>query len=268
MTTRIVTGNQAVALGALRAGVKVVTGYPGTPSTGVVEQLLTMDLPGRHVEWSTNEKVAFEIAAGAAWAGQRALVTMKMSGVNVAYDALISIAYSGTNGGLVVFVADDPGVSAGMAEQDSRGFALLSDLPMLEPASVAEAYELATAAFEVSERARTPVFLRLTTAVALTHSTADVPDAVPLKPVLDVILERDIARYTKAGARICLDQHRDLIERLAKAGDVIREMGLNDLALAGKPGGFGVVAVGPTYAYLAEGLAAAGLGPGQVSILK
>ncbi len=268
MTKRIVTGNEAVALGALRAGVRVVTGYPGTPSTGVVEHLLKLQLPGRHVEWSTNEKVAFEIAAGAAWAGQRALVTMKMSGVNVAYDALISIAYSGTNGGLVIYVADDPGVSAGMAEQDSRGFALLSDLPMLEPSSVAEAYDLAVAASEISERARTPVFLRLTTAVALTHATVDVSDDVPPPLVRDVVLERDIARYTKAGSKICLDQHRDLINRLTVAGGVIRAMGLNDLRLAGKPGGVGIVAVGPTYAYLAEALAAAGLELSQVSILK
>jgi len=265
---RIVTGNQAVALGALRSGARVVTGYPGTPSTGVVEHLLTMDLPGRHVEWSTNEKVAFEIAAGAAWAGQRALVTMKMSGVNVAYDALISIAYSGTNGGLVIYVADDPGVSAGMAEQDSRGFALLSDLPMLEPATVAEAYELAAAAFEISERAKTPVFLRLTTAVALTHVGIDVPTDVPLPPTRGVILERSIARCTKAGAKICLDQHRALIERLAVAGDAIREMGLNSLALVGEPGGLGVVAVGPTFAYLSEALALAGLEEHRISLLK
>ena len=148
MDTKILTGNEALALGALRAGVKVVTGYPGTPSTGALSSLLKMDLPDRHVEWSTNEKVAFEIAAGAAWAGHRALCTMKMSGVNVAYDALASIAYSGTNGGLVVFVADDPGVSAGMCEQDSRGFALMSDLPILEPATVAEAYEIMPFAFD------------------------------------------------------------------------------------------------------------------------
>ena len=115
------TGSEALALGALRAGVKVVTGYPGTPSSGALASLLAMGLDdGRHIEWSTNEKVAFEMAAGAAWAGQRALCTMKMSGVNVAYDSLISIAYSGCVGGLVVYVADDPGVSAGMAEQDSR----------------------------------------------------------------------------------------------------------------------------------------------------
>jgi len=174
METRIVSGNEALALGALRAGVKVVTGYPGTPSSGAIESLLNVDLgTGRHVEWSTNEKVAFEIAAGAAWAGQRALCTMKMSGLNVAYDSLISIAYSGCTGGLVVYVADDPGVSAGMAEQDSRGFAMMSDLPMLEPASVAEAYRLVQVAFELSERVGTPVFVRLVTAIANSYAPVE-----------------------------------------------------------------------------------------------
>ena len=135
MTIKLLTGNEALALGALHAGIKVATGYPGTPSSGALESLLAMDPPGVHVEWSTNEKVAFEIALGAAWAGQRALCTMKMSGLNVAYDSLISGAHSGVVGGLVVYVADDPGASAGMAEQDSRGFALMADLPMIDPAT-------------------------------------------------------------------------------------------------------------------------------------
>lgn len=259
MTKRMLTGNQAVALGALRAGVKVVTGYPGTPSTGCIAQLLTMNLPERHVEWSTNEKVAFEIAAGAAWAGHRALCTMKMSGLNVAYDALISIAYSGINGGLVIYVADDPGVSAGMPEQDSRGFALMSQLPMLEPATPAEAYELVQTAFELSETTGSPVFVRLTTAIALSHCVLDVdslhelaslPPATPPERV--VLLEKDITRYTKAGSKICLDQHQALIDRLNHAGQVVHEMGLNELELSESLGGLGIISVGATNAYLAE----------------
>jgi len=230
--TKLLTGNEALVWGALRAGVKVVTGYPGTPSSGAIGSLLRMDLDdGRHVEWSTNEKVAFEIAAGAAWAGQRALCTMKMSGLNVAYDSVISIAYSGCNGGLVIYVADDPGVSAGMAEQDSRGFALMSDLPMLEPASVAETYRLVQVAFELSERTGTPVFVRLVTAISNSHAPVAVEEPVP-PPEREPILDRDITRYTKAGAAISMAQHRDLIARLERAGDVIREMGLNQLQLA------------------------------------
>ena len=163
---KLITGNDAIALGSLNAGVKIVTGYPGTPSTGALAALLAMLPQDVHVEWSTNEKVAFEIASGASWAGQRSLCTMKMSGVNVAYDSIISVAYSGCEGGLVIYVADDPGVSAGMCEQDSRGFALMADLPMLEPSSVDETYHITQFAFELSEKTKTPVFIRLTTALA------------------------------------------------------------------------------------------------------
>jgi len=264
---RIVTGNQAIALGALRAGVRVVTGYPGTPSTGCITHLLSLDLPGRHVEWSTNEKVAFEIAAGAAWAGQRAMVTMKMSGVNVAFDALISIAYSGTNGGLVIYVADDPGVTAGMAEQDTRGFARMADLPILEPADAAEAYALAQDAFALSEAVGTPVFLRLTTATALAHSSIEVDEPTP-PAERDVILEKEIGRYTKAGSAICRAQHARLIERLERAGDWIRERGLNRRALAGDPGGLGILSCGAATAYVTEALDAVGLSGADVSILR
>ncbi|MCK4570367.1 4Fe-4S binding protein [Candidatus Bipolaricaulota bacterium] len=254
MNKQILTGNQAVALGALRASVKVVTGYPGTPSTGCLTHLLTLDLPDRHVEWSSNEKVAFEIASAAAWAGHRALCTMKMSGLNVAYDALISIAYSGTNGGLVIYVADDPGVSAGMPEQDSRGFALMSQLPMLEPATLAEAYKLTQTAFELSEKTGSPVFVRLTTAVAVGHALVETEEAIAPKEI-EPILERDIARYTKAGSKICLDQHQALIDRLNHARRIIHKMGLNRVKLSKEPGGLGIISVGATSTYMNEALA-------------
>jgi indolepyruvate ferredoxin oxidoreductase alpha subunit len=235
--------------------------------------LLARDLPGRHVEWSTNEKVAFEIAAGAAWAGRRALATMKMSGLNVAYDAVISIAYSGTNAGLVVYVADDPGVSAGMPEQDTRGFALMTDAPMLEPSSVEEAYRFTQTAFELSEAIGGLVFLRLTTAVALTHAIVDVaPGEAPVGGS-DVgesggpVLERNIARYTKAGAAICLNQHQALLVRLAEARRFLHERGLHRLRL-GKKGSLGIAVVGAPAAYLDEALSAAGLMRDEVSILR
>jgi indolepyruvate ferredoxin oxidoreductase alpha subunit len=267
--TRIVTGNEALALGALNAGVKVVTGYPGTPSSGALASLLEMDLPDRHVEWSTNEKVAFEIAAGASWAGQRALCTMKMSGLNVAYDSVISIAYSGCVGGLVIYVADDSGVSAGMAEQDSRGFALMSDLPMLEPASVDEAYQMMPVAFELSEQVGTPVFVRLVTAIANSHAPVSIDE---LRPPFnrEAALEKDIRKYTKAGSAICIAQHRDLIARLERAGQMIEDIGLNRLQLAGGSGGLGIVASGAAAAYLQEGFEIAskyGFDPSTASVL-
>ena len=258
MTLKLLTGNEALALGALRAGVKVATGYPGTPSTGCIESLLLLDSAdlrskGVHVEWSTNEKVAFEIASGAAWAGQRALCTMKMSGVNVAYDSITSIAYSGVVGGMVIYVADDPGVSAGMCEQDSRGFAVMSDLPMLDAASVEDAYRLVQAGFEISERVGTPVFVRLVTSISSSFAPVDVDEDYLPAETRPAQLIRDIDRFTKAGSLICMAQHRDVIKRLGLAGDIAREMGLNKLSLAGKPGGVGILAAGVVAAYLDEG---------------
>ena len=271
---KLLTGNEALALGALRAGVKVVTGYPGTPSSRAIGSLLEMEVTevgeGRHIEWSTNEKVAFEIAAGAAWGGQRALCTMKMSGLNVAADSIYSIAYSGVRGGLVIYVADDSGVSAGMCEQDSRTYARMFDLPMLEPATVAETYRLVPLAFDLSERVGTPVFVRLVTAVSNSHAPVVVEKPVPPEE-RPVVLERDITRYTKAGAAICMHQHRDVIARLAQAGSVVREMGLNEWRPAAARGGLGIIACGVTAAYLPEGMQIAaryGLDPATVSVLR
>ena len=226
------TGNEALALGALHAGIKVATGYPGTPSTGALASLLEMQPAGVHVEWSTNEKVAFEIAAAAAWAGQRALCAMKMSGLNVAYDSLISTAHSGVIGGLVIYVADDPGANAGMVEQDSRGFALMSDLPMLDPVSVQDAYDLTRIAFDLSEAIGSPVFVRLVTANASSFSAVDLPDEPSAWPERQPLLIRDINVYTKAGAVIAMTQHRDVIARLEKAEKWIAERGLNELRMA------------------------------------
>lgn len=270
MTKRLITGNEAVALGALRAGVKVVTGYPGTPSSGALGSLIRMPLNAeRHVEWSTNEKVALEIAAGVAWAGQRAMCTMKMSGVNVASDALFSIAHSGINGALVVYVADDPGAHAGMVEQDSRGYARMMDMPMLEPTTVAEAYAVMPLAFDLSERCGSPVFVRSVTGIANSHAPVTVEDPVPPEE-REPILERDITKYTKAGSDIAQAQHRQVIARLEKAGEIVREMGLNELTLSERRGGLGVIASGVTASYLDEGLriaAAHGCDLDQVSRL-
>jgi indolepyruvate ferredoxin oxidoreductase, alpha subunit len=264
LALKLMTGNEALALGALHAGIKVATGYPGTPSTGALASLLEMQPAGVHVEWSTNEKVAFEIAAAAAWAGQRALCAMKMSGLNVAYDSLISTAHSGVIGGLVIYVADDPGANAGMVEQDSRGFALMSDLPMLDPVSVQDAYDLTRAAFDLSEAIGSPVFVRLVTANASSFSGVELPDEPPIWPERQPLLIRDINVYTKAGAVIAMTQHRDVIARLEKAGAWIAERGLNKLQKANgnvrdeRRNTLGIVTAGIVAAYLDEAFEIAG----------
>ncbi len=265
--SRLLSGNQAIACAALEEGVALVTGYPGTPSTEAlaeIAELARRGEPAPYVEWSVNEKVAFELAAGAAWAGQRALVTMKMSGLNVALDALIGVAHSGVNGGLVLYVADDPGVEAGMPEQDSRLLAQLCGLPLLDPTDPASAYRLTRYAFALSERTSLPVLLRSVTSVA--HARSPVEAAMRWRPShRQAEFRRDIRRYTKAGSLICLEQHRDNLARLARAEEAFRADGLNTLSLGGAAGGgFGVIGAGVVNACLAEALEERGAAPASL----
>ena len=172
MHSEFLMGNEAIALGALAAGVRVVAGYPGTPSTEVLETVARRKTGRTYVEWSVNEKAGLEVAAGAAYAGARSLVTMKQVGLNVASDPLMSLAYIGVKGGMVVLVADDPGPISSQTEQDTRTFAMYSKLPVFDPSSVEEAYRMVGDAFRLSEEYHTPVLLRPTTRID--HAYADV----------------------------------------------------------------------------------------------
>ena len=165
MHTEFLMGNEAIALGALAAGVQVVAGYPGTPSTEVLEMVAKHKTDDVYVEWSINEKAAMEVAAGAAYAGARTMVTCKQVGLNVASDPLMSLEYIGVKGGMVIVVADDPGPISSQTEQDTRTFAQFSKVPVFDPSSPSEAYDMVRDAFELSEREGTPVFLRPTTRV-------------------------------------------------------------------------------------------------------
>ncbi len=165
MHTEFLMGNEAIALGALAAGVQVVAGYPGTPSTEVLEMVARYKTDEVYVEWSINEKAAMEVAAGAAYAGARTMVTCKQVGLNVASDPLMSLEYIGVKGGMVIVVADDPGPISSQTEQDTRTFAQFSKVPVFDPSSPSEAYSMVRDAFELSEREGTPVFLRPTTRV-------------------------------------------------------------------------------------------------------
>jgi len=158
----LLSGDEAVALAAKAAGVRLGTGYPGTPSTEILEYF---DHLGGQAQWSPNEKVALEVALGAAFAGARALVTMKHVGLNVAADPLFTASYVDLEGGLVVVSADDPGMASSQNEQDNRYYARAAAVPMLEPMDSQQAYDLTLTAFEVSERWKIPVILRLTTRV-------------------------------------------------------------------------------------------------------
>ena len=177
MHTEFLMGNAAIAMGAIAAGLNVVSGYPGTPSTEVLETTAKHNDGSIYVEWSTNEKAAMELAAGAAYCGARTMVTMKQVGLNVASDPLMSLAYIGVKGGMVILVADDPGPISSQTEQDTRRFAAFSKLPCFDPSGVQEAYDMIQEAFAYSERYHTPVLFRPTTRVCHGYASITVKDA-------------------------------------------------------------------------------------------
>ncbi len=175
---QLLSGDEAVALASKAAGVHLGTGYPGTPSTEILENFAVF---GGKAQWAPNEKVALEVGLGAAYAGGRALVTMKHVGVNVAADPLFTAAYTGVAGSLVLISADDPGMASSQNEQDNRRYAVAAAIPMLEPSDSQEAYDFTLAAFELSARWHLPVMLRMTTRVC--HSkTIVVPAAAERQP--------------------------------------------------------------------------------------
>ena len=192
---KIMTGNEAIAQGAWEAGLHVAAAYPGTPSTEILENLSTYK--DVYSEWSTNEKVALEVAAGASMAGGRALAAMKHVGLNVAADPLFTLAYTGVNGGLVVVTADDPGLFSSQNEQDNRYYASHAKLAMLEPSDSQECLDFVKEAFEISEKFDTPVLFRVTTRIC--HSKTLVKTSprkeVPVRPYA-----KDVSKYVMAPA--------------------------------------------------------------------
>ena len=176
MHQEFLMGNEAIALGALAAGVNLVAGYPGTPSTEVLETIAKRNPGNVYVEWSINEKAGMEVAAGGAYAGARTLVTMKQVGLNVAADPLMSLEYIGVKGGMVVLVADDPGPISSQTEQDTRTFGMFSKIPVFDPSSVQDAYEMIQEAFDFSEEYGTPVIFRATTRVDHGYEAISVKD--------------------------------------------------------------------------------------------
>ena len=226
MHSEFVMGNEAIALGALAAGVNLVCGYPGTPSTEVLETVAKHRGDNTYVEWSVNEKVAMEVAGGAAYAGARALVTMKQMGLNVASDPLMCLEYIGVKGGLVVLVADDPGPISSQTEQDTRSFAAFSKVPLLDPSSAEEAYAMVQEAFELSETYQTPVFLRPTTRVSHGYASISVkdPEEYISHPVEGFV--KDSSRWV-IFPRLSFARHRIIEERNDALRDVFSENPLN-----------------------------------------
>lgn len=243
---KLAIGNYAVARGAYEAGVTVSSAYPGTPSTEVTEFLAKY--PEVKAEWAPNEKVALEVAIGASIAGARSIAAMKHVGLNVAADPLFTSAYTGVNGGLVVVVADDPGIHSSQNEQDSRYYAMSAKLPMLEPADSEEARAFTRLAYALSEQYDTPVLLRLTTRVAHSQSYIEEQprDEVPVRPYV-----KDAAKYVMMPG----NAKRKRVELESRLASIARGFNALDCNRAEyRDTSTGVVCAGITYQYVREAL--------------
>jgi indolepyruvate ferredoxin oxidoreductase alpha subunit len=208
--SRLLSGNEAVALSALHARINLGTGYPGTPSTEILENFAAW---GGKAQWAPNEKVAAEVGLGVAFAGGRALVTMKHVGLNVAADPVFTMAYSGVPGALVLVSADDPGMASSQNEQDTRRYAEAAGLPMFEPSDSQEAYDLLRLAFEISHAWQIPVIFRMTTRVC--HSKSLVIPSAPMAPVQVTAYEPSVKERVMIPGH-ARPAHRRLRDKLAK----------------------------------------------------
>ena len=210
----MIMGNQAIALGALKAGVNLVAGYPGTPSSEIIEFISKYkDKTGTYVEWSVNEKAAAEVAAGASYAGSRTMITMKQVGLNVASDPVMCLSYVGVKGGMVIVVADDPGPISSQTEQDTRNYAQYSKLPCFDPSTPLEAFQMVQEAFDLSEKYNTPVLLRPTTRVDHAYESMDFPELGPCRT--PGAFEKDSARWV-IFPKASYNNHKRIFERNEK----------------------------------------------------
>ena len=262
MTKKLLMGNEAMAHAALEAGVRVVAGYPGTPSSEIVETVARLHAAGKahdvHVEWSANEKVALELLFGASLAGARGLFTCKQMGLNVASDALMSLNYVSVRAGLVLVVADDPGPISSQTEQDTRRFAAFAKVPVLDPATPEQAFAMVQAAFELSERYHTPVIVRPTTRVDHASAFFEVQDETFAKPTLPGGFEQDPSKWVIFPRR-SYQAHGEINERLSlMARTFADEAPFAAFNPAEESGGtppvFGILAGGISAAYTREAL--------------
>lgn len=243
---KLMLGNAAVARGAYEAGVNIVSSYPGTPSTEITESMTAYE--DVYVEWAPNEKVAAEVAVGASIAGARAMSCMKHVGLNVMADPVFTVSYIGANGGLVFCVADDPGMHSSQNEQDSRHYAEAAKIPMLEPSDSAECLDFTKAAFELSEKYDTPVFVRLSTRVSHSQSLVELNDreAHELKPY-----EKNIPKHVMMPA-MAKQRHVIVEQRQQALREFANDCRFNTVENNGAR--IGVISSGAAYTYAKEAL--------------
>lgn len=246
----LLLGDEAIAQGALDAGISGGYAYPGTPSTEILEYIQAApeaEARGVHRKWSSNEKTAMEAALGMSYAGRRVLVSMKHVGLNVAADGFVNSAITGTNGGLVVVVADDPSMHSSQNEQDSRAYGRFAMVPVFEPSSQQEAYDMMFEAFALSEEMKVPVLMRITTRLA--HSRADVTRREPLEPK-QFPLPTDPKQFTL----LPVNARRNYIQLIDKQNVFITksEESIFNQFVDGADKSLGILAMGITANYLRE----------------
>jgi len=243
---QLLSGNEAFALGAYHAGVKVAAAYPGTPSTEILESMARFE--DVYAEWSTNEKVAMEVALGAAYSGVRSLVSLKHVGLNVAMDPFMAASTTGVKGGMVVISADDPGIHSSQNEQDNRHYVRLAKVPLLEPSDSQEAYDLMAYAFDMSEEFDTPVLVRSTTRISHSKSVVDVSRRRVVEAA-QAGFPRDERKYVMLPGHARL--RRPLIEeRLVKLAAYAEASPLNRIEWGDR--NLGIVTSGIAYQYARE----------------
>ena len=242
---QLLSGNEALALGAYHAGVRVAAAYPGTPSTEILENIARFK--DVYAEWSTNEKVAMEVVLGASYAGVRAMASMKQVGLNVASDPFLAASITGVKAGLVVVCADDPGIHSSQCEQDNRHYARLAKIPMLEPSDSQEAYDLMALAFDISERFDTPVMVRITTRIA--HSKSVVGPSGQRKTGGKAAFHYNVPKYVMLPV-FARPRHAFVEERLVKLAGFAESFPLNRIIKGGSK--LGVVTGGVAYQYARE----------------
>lgn len=250
---KLMLGNEAVARGAWEAGVTVASAYPGTPSTEITENIAKYD--DIYSEWSPNEKVALEVSLGASIAGARAICSMKHVGLNVAADPLFTASYTGVNGGLVIMVADDPGMHSSQNEQDSRFYARSSKVPMLEPSDSQECKDFVKQAFEISEKYDCPVMVRLTTRIAHSQSIVELAQKSEYK-LKDYV--KNPGKYVMMPA-MAKKRHLEVEKRMAALKEFSNNSDLNRIEWGKR--NIGVITSGVAYQYAREAF-------GEVSYLK
>lgn len=254
MKKEVLLGNEAIVKGALESGVSFVSGYPGCPSAEIGQGFLDIAKEnGIYAEWSTNEKVALETAIGASFSGLKSLVNMKSFGINVCSDSLFPLAYTGTKAPMVIVVADDPSCwSSAQSEQDSRGYAYLSQIPIIEPSDPQEAYEFTKLAYELSEKFNTPVILRITTRVAHQRMPVVFNDyKIKNKSFQKGEFIKDFKRFSTMPPRV-LEMKKELLEKIEKIKQFSEKSQLNKIDKNKKFSKVGIIASGVAYLHAKE----------------